>query len=142
MLNCEATGDVKRAEVMEPSGTAPGAPGITPSWCRSAKDMVGCSLGTTRLWFTMGHGIINEVYYPRIDIPQIRDLGFIVADAKGFWVEVKRLKDRDLVTAGPGIPAISVIAANARRLRSVCGLRARRSWTLHCRAGYPTACHR
>jgi GH15 family glucan-1,4-alpha-glucosidase len=38
--------------------------------------MVGCSLGSSRLWFTIGGGIINEVYYPRVDLPQIRDLGF------------------------------------------------------------------
>ena len=37
--------------------------------------MVGCSLGMSRLWFTIGGGIVNEVYYPRVDIPQIRDLG-------------------------------------------------------------------
>ena len=37
-----------------------------------------------------GYGILNEVYSPRVDIPQIRDLGFIVADGQGFWVEVKR----------------------------------------------------
>ncbi len=37
-----------------------------------------------------GFGIVNEVYYPRVDIPQIRDLGFIVAGPDGFWSEVKR----------------------------------------------------
>lgn len=93
---------------------APGAPGITPSWCRSAKDMVGCALGNSRLWFTLGHGIINEVYYPRIDIPQIRDLGFIVADGKGFWAEVKRLEERDIVTAGAGVPAVRVTHRHPR----------------------------
>ena len=60
--------------------TAPGAPGLDPTWSSSNKEMVGCSLGSSRLWFTIGGGIINEVYYPRVDIPQIRDLGFIVAD--------------------------------------------------------------
>jgi glucoamylase len=29
--------------------------------------MVGCSLGHARLWLTIGGGIINEVYYPRVD---------------------------------------------------------------------------
>ena len=47
--------------------TAPGAPGLPPTWCSSAKEMVGCSLGHARLWFTIGGGIINEVYYPRVD---------------------------------------------------------------------------
>jgi glucoamylase len=42
--------------------------------------MVGCALGSSRLWFTLGFDIVNEVYYPRVDIPQIRDLGFIIAD--------------------------------------------------------------
>ena len=93
---------------------APGKPGISPSWCSSAKDMVGCALESSRLWFTLGHGIVNEVYYPRIDIPQIRDLGFIVADDKGFWIEVKRLNDYDLSLAGPGIPAVKVLHKHPR----------------------------
>jgi len=93
---------------------APGEPGISPSWCSSAKDMVGCALESSRLWFTLGHGIVNEVYYPRIDIPQIRDLGFIVADGKGFWVEVKRLNDYELSLASPGIPAVTVVHNHPR----------------------------
>ena len=50
---------------------APGGPGISPTWTSSAKDMVGVALGHSRLWFTVGYGIVNEVYFPRIDIPQI-----------------------------------------------------------------------
>ena len=53
---------------------APGWPGIPPTWTSSAKDAVGCSLGPARLWFTIGYGILNEVYWPRVDTPQIRDL--------------------------------------------------------------------
>ena len=70
---------------------APGGPGILPTWTSSAKDIVGCALGPSRLWFTIGFGIINEVYYPRVDIPQTRDLGFIVGGPDGFWSEVKYL---------------------------------------------------
>lgn len=93
---------------------APGAPGIPPTWCSSAKDMVGCALESSRLWFTMGYGIINEVYYPRIDIPQIRDLGFIIADGSGFWIEVKRLQDYELTLAAPGVPAVKVVHRHSR----------------------------
>ncbi|MGA7180024.1 MAG: glycoside hydrolase family 15 protein [Thiobacillaceae bacterium] len=93
---------------------APGAPGISPTWCSSAKEMVGCALGPSRVWFTIGGGIVNEVYYPRVDIPQIRDLGFIVADNLGFWVEVKRLDSHKLVWAAPGVPAIEVIHQHDR----------------------------
>jgi glucoamylase len=76
--------------------------------------MVGCPLGRARLWFTVGGGIVNEVYYPRIDIPQIRDLGFIVADGRGFWVEVKRLWSHTVELLSPGIPAVRIVHRHAR----------------------------
>ena len=93
---------------------APGVPGIRPTWTSSDKDMVGTSLGQSRLWFTIGHGIINEVYHPRVDAPQIRDLGFFVADDKGFWVEVKRSATYTLTTAGAGIPAVQILHRHPR----------------------------
>lgn len=51
--------------------------------------MVTTALGSSRLWATVGQGIVNEVYWPDTGSPRIRDLGFIVADDKGWWVEVK-----------------------------------------------------
>ncbi len=93
---------------------APGNPGIAPTWTSSAKDMVGCALGSPRLWFTTGYGILNEVYYPRVDVPQIRDLGFIVADGKGFWVEVKRLGNYRSELPAPGIPAVEIVHRHPR----------------------------
>ena len=68
--------------------------------------MVGCSLGMSRLWFTIGGGIVNEVYYTRADIPQIRDLGFLVAAGRVFWVEVKRLWQHTVELLAPGVPAV------------------------------------
>jgi glucoamylase len=94
--------------------TAPGAPGIAPTWCSSDKDLVGTAIGPSRLWYTLGHGILNEVYCPRIDIPQIRDLGFIVADGAGFWVEVKRLDEREMRLPSPGIPLPRVVHRHER----------------------------
>lgn len=93
---------------------APGLPGARPTWTSSAKDMVGTALGPSRLWFTIGHGIVNEVYHPRIDMPQIRDLGFIVADGAGFWVELKRHANYTLTTPGSGIPAVKILHRHAR----------------------------
>ena len=93
---------------------APGHPGINPTWTSSAKDIVGCALGPSRLWFTTGFGIVNEVYSPRIDLPQIRDLGFIVADDKGFWVEIKRLHNYQTRQPQPGVPAIEIVHTHPR----------------------------
>ncbi len=93
---------------------APGAPGIAPTWTSSDKDLVGTALGPARLWYTLGQGIVNEVYHPRIDIPQIRDLGFIVADGAGFWVEVKRLGDYRIELPESGIPLATVTHRHPR----------------------------
>src|SRR5258708_9795913 len=93
---------------------APGMPGTAPSWTSSAKDIVGSSLGPARLWFTLGFGIVNEVYYPRVDIPQIRDLGFIVAGPDGFWSEVKRNANYTLKLVAPGAPAVEVVHRHER----------------------------
>jgi glucoamylase len=93
---------------------APGGPGLSPTWSSSNKEMVGCSLATSRLWFTIGGGIVNEVYYPRVDLPQTRDLGFIVADGHGFWVEVKRMWRHELELPAPGAPAVRVVHHHER----------------------------
>src|SRR6476620_6041604 len=98
----------------EPAGHAPGAPGTSPSWTSSAKDMVGCGLGPARLWFTLGFGIVNEVCYPRVDIPQIRDLGFIVAGPDGFWSEVKRNNSYTVRLLAPGVPAVEIVHDHSR----------------------------
>lgn len=79
-----------------------------PVWSSSRKDMVGSSLGSSRVWFTVARGILTEVYAPRIDIPQIKDLGFIVADGEGFWVELKAHGNYEVTLAGEGIPAVLV----------------------------------
>src|SRR5512139_378030 len=101
------------------AGHAPGGPGIAPSWTSSDKDLVGTAIGSSRLWFTLGHGIVNEVYHPRIDVPQVRDLGFIVADDAGFWVEVKRGGDYTLSVPAPGVPLPTVTHRHPRFVLSL-----------------------
>ncbi len=63
-----------------------GAPGIQPRWTRAAKDVVGTAYSAaSRIWFTISRGILNEVYYPTIDHPQIRDLQFLITDGATFF---------------------------------------------------------
>lgn len=80
-----------------------GRPGIAPTWTSSEKDLVVTALGPSRLCATLGHGIVNEVYWPATGMPQVRDLGFIVAGA-GRWTEVKREKRYALSTPAPWLP--------------------------------------
>jgi glucoamylase len=93
------------------------APSITTAhatWAPGRKDMVGSSLGSSRLWFTIAEGIVTEVYYPRIDIPQIKDLGLIIADDRGFWVELRRNGNYSVSLAAPGVPAVTVVHRHPR----------------------------
>jgi len=89
---------------------APGAPGIPPKWTSSAKSGVGTSLNpNSRVWFTISHGILNEVYYPRIDKAAIRDLGLIVTDGRDFFSEEKRDAVSREEFLAPGVPAYRVV---------------------------------
>src|SRR2546421_564645 len=68
-----------------------GAPGIEPRWTSSAKEGVGTAYHTScRLWFTLSHGILNEIYYPHVDQPNTRDFQFLVSDGETFCHEEKR----------------------------------------------------
>jgi glucoamylase len=89
---------------------APGAPGIVPRWTSSAKTGLGTALSSqSRVWFTLSHGIFNEVYYPRIDQACIRDMGLIVTDGAKFFSEEKRDTDHDVKWLADGIPAFTLV---------------------------------
>jgi glucoamylase len=69
-----------------------GWPGIEPKWTRSDKDGIGTAYSAiSRVWFTISKGILNEIYYPRIDRPQIRDLQYLVSDGKSFFFDERQL---------------------------------------------------
>ncbi len=74
-----------------------GAPGIPPRWTQGAKDAVGTaySAGST-VWFTVSAGMLNEIYYPTIDRPQIRDLQYLVTDGESFFHDERRHLDSRL----------------------------------------------
>ena len=89
---------------------APGGPGIAPTWTSSAKDLVTTACeGSSRLWATLGYGIVNEVFWPSTGDPQIRDLGFIIGLDDGSWVEVKRAHAYTIGTPRPYIPLPEIV---------------------------------
>ncbi len=92
---------------------APGWPGIPPRWTSSAKSGVGTSLsGSSRVWFTISHGILNEIYYPRIDLASIRDMGFILTNGKDFFFDEKREALYQQEYISPGVPAFHLTNAS------------------------------
>ncbi len=80
---------------LEQQGEAFGTPGLEPRWTSSIKDAVCTAYAaSSHIWFTCSHGILNEIYHPTIDHPQMRDMGFLISDGESFVHEEKR----DLVT--------------------------------------------
>ncbi|HWG30152.1 MAG TPA: glucan 1,4-alpha-glucosidase [Steroidobacteraceae bacterium] len=89
---------------------APGAPGIEARWTSSAKVGVGTALSNnSHVWFTLSHGIFNEIYYPRIDQACVRDMGLIVTDGRTFFSEEKRDADSSVHWLVDGVPAFGLI---------------------------------
>ncbi len=85
---------------------APGWPGIPARWTSSAKDGVGVAyVGVSPTWFTISHGILDEVYYPRMDQAMIRDMELIITDGAAFFSEEKRDTNHHVEFVEPGVPA-------------------------------------
>ena len=99
-------GAVKNAEVR----FAPNGPGIPARWTSSAKTGLGTALSNqSRVWFTLSHGIFNEIYYPRIDQACIRDMGLIVTDGAKFFSEEKRDAGHNVEWLADGVPAFKLV---------------------------------
>lgn len=92
---------------IQTSPVATGAPGIPPRWTRSAKDAVCTAYSSSsRLWFTTSAGVLNEIYFPTIDQPQVRDLQFLITDGETFFHEERR--DLDSTTEYIGDTGLGV----------------------------------
>ena len=103
-------------EHMSPTnqGVAPGRPGIPPRWTSSAKEGIGTSASRqSRVWFTISHGIINEVYYPRIDQANTRDMELLVADGDRYFSEEKRDTLREISPLEQGVPGYKLVNNSA-----------------------------
>jgi glucoamylase len=88
---------------------APGWPGIPPRWTSSAKTGAGTALDPhSKVWFTLSHGILNEVYFPRVDQACTRDFGLVVTNGLDFFSEEKRHCTFENKPVELGIPAFEL----------------------------------
>ncbi len=93
-----------------PNHSAPGRPGSPARWTSSAKTGVGTALSSkSYVWFTLSHGIFNEIYYPRIDQACVRDMGLIVTDGADFFSEEKTDTDSEVHWLADGVPAFKLV---------------------------------
>ena len=92
------------------TSSAPDGPGIPARWTSSAKTGVGTALSNkSHVWFTLSHGIFNEIYYPRIDQACVRDMGLIVTDGTDFFSEEKRDAGHKVEWLADGVPAFRLV---------------------------------
>ncbi len=87
----------------------PGHPGIRPRWTSSAKSGVGTAVSDAcRVWFTVSHGILNEIYHPFVDKANTRDMEFLVADGQDFFSEEKRDTSHRICPIKQGVPGYQI----------------------------------
>ena len=98
---------------LDDDGPAFGAPGVPPRWTSSQKDAVSTAYSaSSRVWFTVSHGTLNEVYFPTIDRPQVRDMELLFTDEETFFHEEKRDLDYDFNYSDPEAPMVRVTATD------------------------------
>jgi glucoamylase len=72
------------------SAVASDGPGGAASWTTGNKLAVGTSAGLdSKVWFTVAKGITSEVFYPRLDVPNMEDMQYVVTDGSTF-VDLER----------------------------------------------------
>lgn len=92
------------------SSVAPGAPGGDPRWISSRKSGVGTAFsGESPVWFALGEGIVNEVYYPRIDCANTRNVTFLLTGPDGFFADERTDTTHAIEPVEPGIPAYRLV---------------------------------
>src|SRR6201989_2241945 len=95
---------------LDDDGPAFGGPGLEPRWTSSRKDAVATAYSaSSRVWFTLSHGTLNEMYYPTIDRPQTRDMEFLFTDGETFVHEEKRDLQRSFEYMDGCSPAVRLI---------------------------------
>jgi glucoamylase len=66
-------------------GSAPGAPGANATWNESNLQAFADSLGSaSKVWYSLGDGELENVFYPETDTPSTFGLQYIVTDGSTF----------------------------------------------------------
>ena len=71
-------------------GLAPGAPGGDAHWPSAAKNGFGTSNTlASKVWFTLNKGVMTEVFYPTLDVPNVQMLQLVVVSSDGKRIETE-----------------------------------------------------
>jgi glucoamylase len=88
---------------------ASGRPGDKPLWSSGAKSLVGTSASApSRIWFTIGNGTLNEIYFPDVDQANTRSVRFLVSDGQSFFSDEQWDADHTVEWLEPGVPGCRI----------------------------------
>ena len=81
-----ATPELVQSQTSDTRGVAASdGPGDAASWTTGNKLAAGASAGlNSKVWFTVAKGITTEVFYPRLDIPNMQDMQYVITDGSTF----------------------------------------------------------
>ena len=103
-----------KSQIGQRAATATDGPGNTAAWTTGNKLAMGTSANSTsKVWFTVAKGITTEVFYPRLDIPNMQDMQYIVTDGSTF-VDLERDATTHLVSM-PDEKALEYTITNTDR---------------------------
>ena len=71
--------------------------------------MVGTAASArSRMWFTVGNGALNEIYFPDVDQANTRSIRFLVSDGKDFFSDEQWDARHTVEWLAPGAPGCHV----------------------------------
>jgi glucoamylase len=88
---------------------AHGKPGDKPSWSSGAKTLVGTAASArSRIWYTVGNGTLNEVYFPDVDQANTRSVRFLVTDGETFFSDEEWDAEHTVEWMSSGVPGCHI----------------------------------
>ncbi len=81
----QRTSGTDASGIAHASGIAPGGPGATSYLDVARKDCFGTARETTsKVWFTVAHGVLSDVFSPTIESTNVNTVQYIVTDGRTF----------------------------------------------------------
>ena len=87
---------------------AKGKPGTKPAWSSGAKTLVGtAATARSRVWYTVGSGTLNELYFADVEQANTRSVRFLITDGNGYFSD-EAWDAEHRVTSEAGIPCCRI----------------------------------
>jgi glucoamylase len=84
-------------------------------WSVGAKTGVGTAATmSSRVWYTLSHGSVDEIYYPDVDKANTRSLRFLVADGEDYFSDEEADAEHHVEMLETGVPGYRVTSVDKR----------------------------